>query len=280
MERIRSHTGDGARATRRRVLVSGLGAALGLPALAQAPARQTIEPNAIVIGQSCQLTGPLAALTEEVRFGASLCFDKVNAQGGIGGRPVRVLSLDDGYVPDRATQNTRRFIEDDKVLALFHYAGTPSSLAAVPLAEKNKVPFVAPFTGAQSLRNAQNRQVFNIRAGYQQELEAMVRHLSVIGSTRVAAVYLNNAFGNEGIGFVRRFVQDYKVELVGAHVVENDGSNMAQVAQELAAAKPEAILLVTAGKASVDFVAAYKKTGLHATYYMLSVTSNVQLRQS
>ncbi len=97
---------------------------LGLPAsLALAQDSVGLTDSEIFIGQSCQLTGPLAALSSEVRQGASLYFDHINASGGVRGRKIRVVALDDAYDPKKAAENTRKLIDEHKVLALFQYAG-------------------------------------------------------------------------------------------------------------------------------------------------------------
>ena len=107
---------------------------------AQAQDGAGVTDGEIVIGQSCQLSGPLAALTSEVRQGASLYFDQVNAAGGVRGRKIRVVALDDAYDPKKAAENTRKLIDEEKVLALFQYACTPPALAGLAIAEERGVP--------------------------------------------------------------------------------------------------------------------------------------------
>ncbi len=260
----------------RRQLAFAL--ALGL---AGGPARAQDSPGVtdseIVIGQSCQLSGPLAALTSEVRQGASLYFDHVNASGGVRGRKIRVVALDDAYDPKKAAENTRKLIDEDKVLALFQYAGTPPALAALPIAEERGVPFIAPFTGSDGLRQAGSRHVFNIKASYTAELDATVRQLASVGIARIAAVYLNNPFGTGGLAAVEKSVQAHKVNLVARAPLEVDGSKMAAAVAAVAKESPQAIIVISAGKPSVDFVDAYLAAGHRSTFYMLSVISNAQL---
>jgi ABC-type branched-subunit amino acid transport system substrate-binding protein len=98
-----------------------------------------------------------------MRLGAKACFDAVNAAGGVNGLPITLHTLDDGYEPARCKANTEQFIKDE-VFALFGYVGTPTSLAALPLLTAAKIPFVAPFTGAEALRDPFNRLVFHVRA--------------------------------------------------------------------------------------------------------------------
>ena len=135
---------------RRRVL-SSLGACLGASTLAgvagSAWAQAAGGSGAIVLGQSAPFTGPSAQLGLQFNLGAQLYFDQVNASGGVNGRRIELKRLDDGYDPERCVANTRQFIADG-VFALFGYVGTPTSLAALPLATEAKLPFFAPFTGA------------------------------------------------------------------------------------------------------------------------------------
>lgn len=263
----------------RRTFVGwGSALALGLStgsAIAQDSAGVT--DSEIVIGQSCQLDGPLAALTSEVRQGASLYFDHINASGGVRGRKIRVVAIDDAYDPKKAAENTRKLIDEDKVLALFQYAGTPPSLAALPIAEERGVPFIAPFTGSDGLRQASSRYVFNIKAGYAAELDATVKQLASVGIARIAAVYLNNPFGTGGLASVEKSVKAHKVGLVAQAPLEVDGSKMAAAVASVAKESPQAIIVISAGKPSVDFVDAYLAAGHRSTFYMLSVISNAQL---
>ncbi len=236
-----------------------------------------VTDTEIKIGQSCQLTGPLAALSSEVRQGAKLYFDHVNANGGVFGRKVKVIALDDAYDPKKSEENTRTLVEKEKVLALFQFAGTPPALAALPVVEEFGVPFIAPFTGSDVLRSKFSRYVFNIKAGYGTELSAMVKQLAVVGITQVAVVYLNNPFGKGGLASVEESAKSYGVTLVAQSPIEVDGSKMDLVVSTISKASPQAIIVVSAGKPSVNFVDAYQRAGHRSTFYMLSVISNSQL---
>lgn len=246
-------------------------------AAVSAQTQASVTDNDIMVGQSCQLTGPLAALTSEVRQGANLYFDKVNATGGIAGRKIRVVSLDDAYDPAKAAANTRSLIADQRIVALFQYAGTPPALAALPLVEEHRIPFVAPFTGSDALRQKFSRYVFNIKAGYAAELDAMVKQLSTVGVNRISVVYLNNAFGKAGLAAVESSAGTRGVSLLATAPLELDGSNIVAVVSALSAGTPDAIIVISAGKPSVDFVDAYLRAGHRSTFYMLSVISNSQL---
>src|SRR5436309_1741457 len=108
-----------------------MGFALVLPSFASA--ENGVSNDAILLGQSVALSGPAAALGTEMRLGAKVYFDSVNAQGGVHGRKIELRTLDDGNEPARTAPNTKKLIEEDKVFALFGYVGTPTSSAALPL---------------------------------------------------------------------------------------------------------------------------------------------------
>ncbi len=265
---------------RRRTLLAAAAACTAgvVPHLAHART-EGVTDTEIVLGQSCQLTGPLAALTSELRLGAKLHFDEVNKNGGIGGRQVRVIALDDAYDPKRSAANTIKLIDEENVLALFAYAGTPGSLAAVPIAEEKRVPLFAPFTGSDALRVKHSRYVFNIKAGYGDELEAMVRQIGSVGISKAAVIYLNNAFGTGGLAQVEKAAAAHHVQLLSKAALEVDGSKLDATVAATAQSQPPAVIMVSAGKPGVDFIDAYLKAGHRSTFYMLSVTSNTQLVQ-
>jgi ABC-type branched-subunit amino acid transport system substrate-binding protein len=158
-----------------RPLLATLAAALvavhAAPAAAQTPG---VTPTAVIVGQSAAFTGPAAQLGLQMNAGAKAYFDHVNKQGGVTGRTIELRTRDDKYESSLAAENTRKFIDEDKAFALFGYVGTPTSAAALPIFTEAKVPFIAPYTGAELLRDPFNRQIFHVRASYYDETERIV----------------------------------------------------------------------------------------------------------
>jgi hypothetical protein len=160
---------------------------------ATAHAETGVTDTAILIGQSAAFSGPAQELGLEMRQGAKLVFDSVNAQGGIHGRKIQLIAHDDGYEPERAAANTRKLINEDRVFALIGYVGTPTSQSALPIFTEVKVPFIGAFTGAQLLREPFNRYIFNVRASYFDETEKIVEQLVSLGAQTIAVFYQNDA---------------------------------------------------------------------------------------
>ncbi len=128
----------------------------------------------IVLGQSAAFSGPAAQLGIQFHAGAKLWFDQLNEKGGVGGKIVEIKKMDDGYEPERCLANTKSLI-DEGVFALFGYIGTPTCLAALPVVKSSQIPFIAPFTGAMGLREPFVKNVFHLRASYNDETALIVQ---------------------------------------------------------------------------------------------------------
>jgi branched-chain amino acid transport system substrate-binding protein len=137
------------------------------------------SPPDIVFGMSTDLTGPAANLAKEMRQGVLAGFGRVNRGGGVIGRKLRLVALDDGYEPARTALNMRKLIDKDHVLAVIGNVGTPTAIAAIPIVNEKKMLFFAPFSGASILRNnPPDRYVINFRASYAEETAAMIEALT------------------------------------------------------------------------------------------------------
>jgi len=250
---------------RRQILrrATGLAAAgIAVPLWAQSAGR-------IVLGQSAALSGPAAALGLRFREGAMLHFERLNAKGGVNGRQIELQSLDDGYEPDRCAENTRKLIEGG-AFALFGYIGTPTSLAALPLATQAKTPFFAPFTGAEALRAPFNRYAFHVRASYYDETAEIVRQTTAIGIKRIGVFYQNDSYGKAGLEGVTRALKPLGLEPAGLGTVERNTVDVDAAVKAIMAGKPDAIVQISAYKSCAAFIRAARKAGFGGTFYNVS----------
>lgn len=226
-----------------RVVVAFVGLLWGVGAIAQTPG---VTSSTIRIGQSAALSGAAAELGIEMRQGIEAYFATVNAQGGVNGRTLELVSLDDGYEPDQAARNTRALIEEEQVFALLGYVGTPTSEASLPIFTEARVPFVGAFTGAELLRDPFNRYIFNVRASYYQETARIIDHLVASGTTRIAVFHQNDSYGRAGLEGVRRAMEGHGLEIVAAATVERNSTDVAEAVRILTAAEPVAIVQISA----------------------------------
>lgn len=259
------------------VQLAGCLVAIAVSMLSHIARAQGVTADTILIGQSAALSGPAEALGQEMRAGALAYFDGVNKSGGINGRKIKLISLDDGYEPDKAAANTHKLINDEKVLALFGYVGTPTSNAALPIFTEAKVPFVGAFTGAQSLREPFNRYIFNVRASYFDETEQIVAHLLQQGSNKIAVFYQNDAYGKAGLAGVERALKARKLEIVATATVERNTTNVAAAVAALAKSNTNAVVMISAYKSCAAFIKAMKLAGASQQFWNVSFVGSKAL---
>ncbi|MES2972534.1 MAG: ABC transporter substrate-binding protein [Pseudomonadota bacterium] len=230
---------------------------------------QAQSESKIILGQSAPFTGPAAQLGIQFYQGAKLYFDALNAQGGVNRRPVEIRNVDDGYEPDRCVENTKKLIGDD-VFALFGYIGTPTSVAALPLAIKDKVPFFAPFTGAMALRQPMHKNVFHLRASYNDETGLIVRQLTSLGLKKIAVFHQNDAYGKAGLDGTTLALDALQLKPVATATVERNSVDVAASVKTLLAANPDAVVQISAYKSCAAFIRAARKAGYGGTFYNVS----------
>ena len=260
-------------------MVRGLMAALALALAATTAMAQGVTDSEIVLGQSAALSGPAAQLGKDMRDGAMLYFEHVNASGGVHGRKIVLKTLDDGYEGTRAADNTRKLINDDRVFALFGYVGTPTSAASMPIFTAAKVPFVGPFTGAESLRNPVNPYVFNVRASYFDETEAIVQHLSAMGIDRIAIFYQDDAYGQAGLAGVERALKKRNLALVARATVERNSAMVQKAVDTIAKADPQAVIMISAYTSCAAFIKQMKGAHENPTFWNVSFVGSKALAE-
>jgi ABC-type branched-subunit amino acid transport system substrate-binding protein len=198
------------------------------------------QPRALVLGQSAALTGSQAQFGKDIRDGALAAFEQVNQSGGIHGRRVELVTLDDAGSEAKAKENSEHLIADHKVLALFGYISRPSSVAGAKIASETKVPFIAPFSGTPALYRF-DPYVFTIRASYDEELAGMVKQLVMTGYTRIGFAYLNDA-RQVNVPLVENLLAKHGLKPAVLVGLDRTSGEVAEQAKALASANPEVLL--------------------------------------
>jgi branched-chain amino acid transport system substrate-binding protein len=252
--------------------------ALMLASVPYALAENGVTATEVTIGMCNALTGPASALGTGMKKGSMVYFEKVNRSGGINGRKIRVISHDDGYEPKNTVEKTRKLIHDDKVFALFGYVGTPTSSAVLPLISEAKVPFWAPFTGAEFLRTPVNRSVFNVRGSYFDEAETQVQYLvEKRGIKRIAIFYQNDAYGLAVKGGILKALKKRNLDLAGEGTFERNTEDVSAGLASLKKANPEAVSMVGTYKAIAAFIKKAKAEGFNPVFLNVSFVGTAAL---
>jgi branched-chain amino acid transport system substrate-binding protein len=241
-----------------------LGACGALAAAVQAQSTPGVTPNTVVIGQSAPLSGANAELGNDIRNGALAYFKKVNEAGGVHGRKLELATLDDANQVPRAEANTKKLVEEMGVFALFGYPSATLSRPALPTVEKHRVPFLAPFTGADPMR-VFNRYVYNMRASYADELEKIVEHYSTFGIKRFAIVYYDDVVGKENLTAVERALKKRNLSAVSFGVFKDRAKpDIDAGLKDVMKGEPEVVIFTTLYKATSDFIKSAAKLGFNA----------------
>ena len=257
-------------------------ASVAFAGAAAAKADETgVSDRQILFGQSAAFSGPARDLGKNLRLGIEAAFEEANRQGGVHGRTLVLRSLDDAYEPEAAIANTRRLIADDGVFALIGAVGTPTSRSATPIAAEAGVPYLAPFTGAEFLRDPRWRNVINLRASYYQETEAMVsRLIGDLGIDRVGVIYQDDSFGQAGYRGVRRALERRGLEPVAIGVYPRNTTAVKTALLDVRRSDPGAVILVGAYEPVAALIAWARHTGFDPVFLTISfVGSNALARE-
>lgn len=235
-----------------------------------APAEVGVTDKEILIGQFAATTGPAAQLGLRMQIGMQAYFGGVNAQGGVNGRMIKLVTRDDGYEPEKAIAAVKALIQEDKVFALAGSVGTPTGLAALPILTAQQVPLVGMFTGAQALRDPFNRYVFHVRASYFDETERIVQHLTTLGIKKIAVFYQNDAYGKAGLEGVTRALTKRQLTPAITATVERNSVDVTQSLATLIKAEPEAIVQISAYKSSAALIKQARAKGYGGQFFNVS----------
>jgi ABC-type branched-subunit amino acid transport system substrate-binding protein len=233
----------------------------------------------IVIGQVAPFSGPLAPTGEHMRAGAQIYFERINAEGGIHGAKLRLVTKDDGYKISETVRLTRELLAEHKPLALFGLVGTGNvaALLEARVLDEEGIPAVGIRTGATSLIEPPHRWLFIGRASYATEVEKMVQHMSATGIRRIAVFYQDDPFGEDGLRAAERAAQALGVELAAKAGYEKNTTKVENAVATLLAAAPQSIVMISNTAASSEFVRQYRAGGGDAQLMALSTTDGPQV---
>jgi ABC-type branched-subunit amino acid transport system substrate-binding protein len=258
-----------------------LGALLWLVATAAGADVPGVSSERILFGQSAALSGPAADLGAEMRRGILAAFEETNRAGGVGGRRLELRAYDDRYEPEMAIANTLKLIDDDGVFALIGAVGTPTSTATEPIARAAGVPFIAPFTGAEFLRDPALTHVVNVRASYYEETETMVERLiDDLGTTRIGVLYQDDSYGRTGLAGVQQALGRRGIELVGTGTYMRNTTAVKTALLGLNRQNPEAIIVIGAYLPSAVFTQWARKLGVDALMFNISFVGSDALAEA
>lgn len=264
--------------TRRSVLALPLGYASRIV---------SAEPgDTIRVGMSTALTGPAQGLGAGMKAGVDAYFQLVNRRGGIGGRTLRLLALDDEYEPTKTGPNVRRLIDEEHVSAIVGNVGTPTAVVTVPIVNDKSVPFFGAFTGAGVLRKSPpDRYVFNFRASYADETAEMIRgllHDRGLQPEQIAFFTQDDSYGDAGFKGAAHALAESGFSHPEKLAHGRYPRNTLDVEDGLATIldpryEPRAVIMVGTYKPCAKFIRLAKAHGLRALFANVSFVGSADL---
>ena len=232
----------------------------------------------ITIGQSTPLTGANADLGKDIRNGALAYFEKINATGGVNGNQIRLTTLDDKNDTKLSAENTQKLLNENNAVALFGYASSTLSIPAMPMVKESRVPFFAPFTGADTIRK-QNDFVYTVRVTYADEIDKIINFWGNLGSTRVTVLHYDDAVGKQNFETVARTLQKFNKQPTSISITRN-ADLPDDIVARIAASDPQIILVTTLYAPAAQMVKKLRAANLPYVVTSLSFVGASQLAKA
>lgn len=227
---------------------------------------QAPSSKEILLGQTCALSGPAGILGRDARDGALAYFNHINTQGGIKGKNIRLITLDDKYEPDIAEKNSIELVKKG-VFAFFGVVGTPTAVSSLGVARAHDKLFLTPFTGAAFLRSG-IENVVNFRACYEMEAHNIIEYLVETRKLKkIAILYQNDAFGSDGSWGVKKALKMHSLKESEAYSFNRNTLSFDYALENLSKSKPEAIVIIAPYQPCAEFIKRARKSGLHETTF-------------
>ncbi|RQP21581.1 ABC transporter permease [Albitalea terrae] len=236
-----------------------------------------VTDTSIRLGMSSPLSGPTGAYGRQMKEGIEACFARVNAAGGIHGRKLELVALDDGYETAPAVANAKRLVEQEKVFALMGFYGSSPTAAVLPVLDATGVPLIGTISGAEALRKPVNRHMFHLRASYGDETAAIIKNLTTVGMTRVAVFYQDDGFGQAGLKGVKEALAAHQLEPVALASVPRNSIEVRDAVATIAKAQPQAVVMVTLYRPTAEFIKQMRAVGSSPFFVALSPVGTDQL---
>jgi ABC-type branched-subunit amino acid transport system substrate-binding protein len=237
-----------------------------------------VTATEILVGQDVDMSGPIAVRMKTLLQAADAYIEGVNKSGGVHGRQIKVLRTDSANKPDRTKENVKKLVESQNVFTMWGISGTGNVAVALPYLQERKVPLIGSTSGADPFYTKTHSMLFNLKAGYGDEIRRVAQHLKDTYVTKVAIVYLDNGFGREALKTMQAAAKDNNLEVLGVAAHKEDGSDIAQVVQPIAKLNAPAVFLLTLAGPAPKVVEEFTKAAtVKPQFFALSIVASDSL---
>ncbi|ACN13152.1 predicted leucine/isoleucine/valine-binding protein LS-BP precursor LivK [Desulforapulum autotrophicum HRM2] len=255
-----------------------LGCTRGEDILSPGENQTGITTDEIRIGSSLALGGHAGYLGTHMLHGAMAYINHINETGGIHGRKINLIALDDGYDPARCLYNTQQLIAEHGVFSLFCYVGTPTTVRIIPLVNEAKIPLLGMLTGANRLREPFNRFLINSRASYYQEISAAVDLMvKKYQFDRVAVFYQYDEYGLDGLRGAEIALKQYDLIPVAKGTYVRGTIDVETGLEQIAASKAQAVVMIGTYDSCARFIQLARIQQFAPLFYNVSFVGSKEL---
>jgi len=250
----------------------------------------TLQPGVtddeILLGMSAPFSGSARELGRTIEVGMRTYFKHISEQGGIAGRKVKLVSLDDGYQPERALANTRELLEQRQAFAVIGNVGTATAEASMPYVLSKQRIFFGAFTGAPLLRrDPPDRYVFNYRASYAEETAALVKYMMQIkgfAPEQIAVFAQQDGYGDAGFDGVVKTLRPFgrKPEQIVRVGHLRNSTHVNDAVQEILRHKDlRAVIMISTYRPAAEFIAKLKDAKADLLFANISFVGSAALAE-
>lgn len=249
-------------------------ASLLLGAALPAAAEPGVSPDRILIGQTVSITGQVAGAVKELNEGARAYIEQVNRAGGVHGRRIEIVTLDDRFDPAQAARNADTLVNKEGVFAMFLNRATPHTEAILPILQARGVPLVAPSTGASIFHDPPQRLLFNVRARYQSEVLKAIEHFATVGIDDIGIAHVDDSFGRDSLAGFQRGMQERKLQSAGEISFARVKPDIPAAVAAILKADPRALIIVGSATTTGALIKGIRAAGNQMQVMTLSNNSS------
>ncbi|MDP2766088.1 MAG: ABC transporter substrate-binding protein, partial [Candidatus Methanoperedens sp.] len=215
--------------------------------------------------------GEAGFLGTQLIHGSLAYLNEINAQGGVRGRKIRLISYDDQYEPSKTVTNTQHLINTDKVFALFDYVGTPTTVKIIDLVHQAEIPLLGLFTGAEDLRTPFRPYIFNIRDSYYAEAEAAVSYfVDTLSFKKIAVMYQEDDFGLAVLSGIQLALERRNMALAATETYVRGTMDVENAMRAIKSSGAEAVMMVGTHRPLAKFIKIAQDEGFEPYFHSVS----------
>jgi branched-chain amino acid transport system substrate-binding protein len=261
--------------TRRHALALA-GTALATPAIAQTRQAPGVTETELLIGQTMPYSGPASSYAPIGKVQGAY-IEMINGQGGINGRKIKLLSLDDGYSPPKTVEQTRKLVEEEGVACIFQQLGTPCAMATRKYLNAKKVPQIFVASGATQFGDPQNYPwTIGWQVSYQIEGRVYAKYiLENKPAAKIAMLYQNDDSGRDFMKGFKDGLGDKAAQLIASTSYETTDPTVDSQVVQLQASGADALFMAGIPKFNAMTLRKVRELKWDPLYMIATVGSSV-----